>query len=86
MGLAQWLGLVLVVYGLGVFAQGLRSWFEVRKLAHREVRLRNRMRRLPPDGGHARVVAGRIAEEEERIKARLDRVTLRRCFTWGLWP
>lgn len=86
MGLAQWLGLVLVVYGLGVFAQGLRSWFEVRKLAHREVRLRNRMRRLPPDNEQARMVAGRIAEEEERIKARLDRVTLRRCFTWGLWP
>lgn len=86
MGLAQWLGLVLVVYGIGVFAQGLRSWFEVRKLARREVRLRNRMRRLPPGNEQARVVAGRIADEEERIKARLDRVTLRRCFTWGLWP
>lgn len=86
MGLAQWLGLVLVVYGLGVFVQGLRSWFEVRKLARREVRLRSRMKRLPPDPEQAREVAGNIAEEEERIKTRLDRVTLRRCFTWGLWP
>ncbi|HSL00253.1 MAG TPA: hypothetical protein VK869_07930 [Rubrobacteraceae bacterium] len=86
MGLVQWLGLLLLVYGLGVFAQGLRSWFEVRKLARREVRLRNRMRRLSPDNEQARVVAGKIADEEERIKVRLDHVTVRRCFTWGLWP
>lgn len=86
MGLAQWVGLLLVVYGVGVFAQGLRSWFEVRKLARREGRLRTRMRRLPPDPEEARVAAGRIAEEEDRTKARLDRVTMRRCFTWGLWP
>ncbi len=84
MGPAQWLGLVLVVYGLGVFMQGLRLWFEVRRLARREVRLWARMRRLPPDAGRARAVAGRLAEEEERIRARLNRVTLRRCFTWGL--
>lgn len=84
--MAQWLGLALVVYGLGVFAQALRSWFEVRRLARREVRLRNRMKRLPPDPEHARAVAGRISEEEDRVKARLERVTLRRCFTWGLWP
>ena len=86
MSLAQWVGLLLVVYGLGVFAQGLRSWFEVRKLARRERRLRTRMRRLPSDVEEAREAAGRIAEEEDRIKARLDRVTVRRCFTWGLWP
>lgn len=86
MGLTQWVGLLLVVYGAGVFAQGLRSWFEIRKLARREGRLRTRMRRLPLDADEARVAAGRIAEGEDRIKARLDRVTVRRCFTWGLWP
>lgn len=84
--MTQWVGLVLLVYGLGVFVQGLRSWFEVRKLARREVRLQNRMRRLPPESEHARVVAERIADEEDRVKARLERATLRRCFTWGLWP
>ena len=78
--------MLLVVYGAGVFAQGLRSWFEVRKLSRREGRLRTRMRRLPSDPEQARAAAGRIAEEEDRIKARLDRVTVRRCFTWGLWP
>lgn len=86
MGMAQWLGLVLVVYGLGVFVQGLRSWLEVRSLSRRERRLRARMRRLPADSEEARLLAGSIAEDEDRIKARLDRVTLRRCFTWGLWP
>lgn len=86
MSLAQWVGLLLVIYGVGVFAQGLRSWFEVKKLARREGRLRKRMRRLPPDPDAARAMAGSIAEEEDRIKARLHRVTLRRCFTWGLWP
>lgn len=86
MSLAQWMGLLLVIYGAGVFAQGLRSWFEVRKLSRREGRLRKRMRRLPSDPDAARTMAGRIAEEEDRIKARLHRVTLRRCFTWGLWP
>jgi len=44
------------------------------------------MKRLPRDPEQAREAAGKIAEEEERIRARLDRVTLRRCFTWGLWP
>lgn len=86
MSLAQWVGLLLVVYGVGVFAQGLRSWFEVRKLGRREGRLRKRMRRLPADPDEARAAAGKIAEEEDRLKDRLDRVTLRRCFTWGLWP
>ena len=86
MSLAQWVGLLLVVYGAGVFVQGLRSWFEVRKLDRRELRLRKRMRRLPPDPDDARAMAGRIAEEEDRIKSRLGRITMRRCFTWGLWP
>jgi hypothetical protein len=86
MSLAQWAGLLLVVYGVGVFAQGLRSWFEVQKLGRRELRLRKRMRRLPPDPDDARAMAGRIAEEEDQIKSRLGRITMRRCFTWGLWP
>lgn len=85
MGLVQWFGLVLVVYGLGVFVQGLRSWSEVRSLSRQESRLRARIERLPADSERARLLAEQLAEDEDRIGTRLDRITLRRCFTWGLW-